>query len=322
MAGKLVFTLEQYKEAATKYRKELLMLTILGLDRMLPYVQQRPGIRHKEAVGSISYDAEFGPYSATRSENNNLNLEFRILETFFGSVVSKFEPNSAISTLLGLGLTKGDAQKNTPTAKMVLASIVKSLSKGLYNSIWSAVRKSDGTKSKDLFNGYDTITKNEITSGGISLEKKNLIKISEEITIANAVDIAKEIIFAQDDILRESDTFLFCTRDFADKYNEAYSVTHTGLNYNTKYNQVFVEGSENRCTLVPLANKAGSNYFHVTTKDNMLLGYDQLGDLENIEVERFEPFVLSFIATMFFGVEFESIDPRRLLVAEIGNPAA
>lgn len=33
-----------------------------------------------------------------------------------GSVVAKFEPNSAISTLLGTGATKGDGQMSTPPA--------------------------------------------------------------------------------------------------------------------------------------------------------------------------------------------------------------
>lgn len=39
----------------------------------------------------------------------------------------------------------------------------------------------------------------------------------------------------------------------------------------------------------------------------------------SVDVERFEPFVLSYIATMFFGVQFESIDKRRLKVIELAE---
>jgi hypothetical protein len=53
----------------------------------------------------------------------------------------------------------------------------------------------------------------------------------------------------------------------------------------------------------------------------MLVGYDQMGDTESVMVKEFEPFILSYIATMFFGVQFESIDKRRLKVIEIGGSA-
>jgi hypothetical protein len=39
-------------------------------------------------------------------------------------------------------------------------------------------------------------------------------------------------------------------------------------------------------------------------------------------VKEYEPFILSYIATMFFGVQFESIDKRRLKVIEIGGTSA
>jgi len=110
---------------------------------------------------------------------------------------------------------------------------------------------------------------------------------------------------------------LYCTQDFADKYNEGYLMTHAGISYNTKYNQTTVEGSNGRLTLVPLWNKIGSKYMHVCPKSNMLVGYDQMGDIESVLVKEYEPFYLSYIATMFFGVQFESIDKRRFKAIEI-----
>ena len=98
MAGKLIFTLEEFQEAATKYRKDLLMLPIIGIQETLKYMTSRPGIRYKENVGALSGDAQFGPYKPSRSTDFNLNVDFRTLETFMGSVVAKFEPNSAVSS--------------------------------------------------------------------------------------------------------------------------------------------------------------------------------------------------------------------------------
>lgn len=45
MAGKFTFTLQEYQEAAVKYRADLLMLPIIGIGDTLQYMTGRPGIR-------------------------------------------------------------------------------------------------------------------------------------------------------------------------------------------------------------------------------------------------------------------------------------
>lgn len=317
MAGKLQFSLEQFQEAATTYRKDLLMLPIIGIQDTLKYMTGRPGIRYKENVGTLSGDAQFAPYNPSRSTNFDLNLDIRELATYFGSVVANFEPNSAISTILGTGATKGDGQMSTPTARQVLALIAKSLSGHLNDAIWKGKRNASGTTTADLFDGFDTITENEITAGKIASTEGNYLKITDEITAANAVDIAKEILYSLDSHLRSQECYLYCSQNFLDRYNEGYLLTHGGIPYNTQYAQTAVEGSNGKLIFVPLANKDGSKFIHVAPKSNMLVGYDQMGDVENVMVKEYAPFVLSYIATMFFGTQFESIDKRRLKVIEL-----
>ena len=320
MAGKLTFTLEQFQEAAHKYRKELLMLPIIGIDDTLKFMTGRPGIRYKESVAAMSGNAQFAPYKPSRRSDVNLNLDFRTLETFMGSVVAQFEPNSAVSTILGAtGSTKGDGQIQTPTAKHVLALIAKSLSENLNNAIWAGKRNAAGDTTLDLFDGFDTITDGDIAAEKVATSKGNYMKLSEAVTTANAVDVAKEVLFSLDPHLRAQTCYMYCSQDFADKYNEAYLLTHAGINYNTQYQQTVVEGSNGKLILCPLANKADSKYIHVSPKINMLVGYDQMSDTESVMVKEYEPFILSYIATMFFGVQFESVDKRRLKVVELAG---
>ena len=175
----------------------------------------------KESVAALNGNAQFAPYKPARRSNFNLDMDFRTLETFFGSVVAQFEPNSAISTLLGaIGDTKGDGQMQAPTAKHVLALIAKSLSENLNNAIWAGKRNASGDTTLDLFDGFDTITAQEITSGKISKEEGNYLKFTDEITTANAVDIAKAVLFSLDPHLRAQTCYMYCSQDFADKYNE------------------------------------------------------------------------------------------------------
>ena len=202
MAGKFTFTLKEYQEAAVKYRADLLMLPIIGIGDTLQYMTGRPGIRYKERVGNLTGDAQFAPYNPQRAVDYNLSIEFRDLETYFGSVVANFEPNSAISTLLGTGATKGDGQMTTPTARHVLARIAKNLSEHLNDAVWNGRRNAAGDTTADLFDGFDTITEKEIAAGAIAADEGNYMKFTDAITPANAVDIAKEILFSLDPRLR------------------------------------------------------------------------------------------------------------------------
>ncbi len=208
MAGKLQFTLQEYQEAATKYRKDLLMLPIIGIQDTLQYMTGRPGIRYKENVGMLNGNAQFAPYKPSRRSDFNLDIDFRTLETFMGSVVANFEPNSAISTLLGTGATKGDGQMQTPTAKHVLSLIAKSLSENLNNAIWSGKRNASGDTTADLFDGFDTITEKDIQEGRVATDQGNYIKLTDEITNVNAVDVAKSILFQLDPRLRKQDLYM------------------------------------------------------------------------------------------------------------------
>ena len=321
MAGTFNFTPAEYQEAAHKYRKQLLMLPIIGCEQTLQYMTERPGIRYKESVGELVGSAQFAPYKSTRRSNADLNINFRTLETFFGSVCADFEPNSAASTLLGMmsGTTKGEGQKQTMQAYHVLALIARGLSENLNNAIWSAKRNPNGDTTQDLFDGFDTITASEITDGNIAADKGNYLKLTEEITELNACTIAKQMLFSLDPILRAQDLNLYCTQEFVDMYNASYQSLHGVVPYNTEYGKNTVEGSGGRLHMVPLTNKVGSKFIHIAPRANMLVGYDQFSDLESIDVKEYAPFILTYIATMFFGVQFESIDRRRLKVIELAS---
>ena len=311
---------DDYKKAAIRWRKELLLLPLFSCMDTLKYMTGRPGIRYQEKVGSASSNAQFAPYKADRKSANTTKIEYRTLETFFGNVVEDFEPNQLISTLLGASASfLGDGQKSAPDAKMVLSLVAKALGNNLHDVIFTATRNASGDTTADLFNGFSTIAAKEITDGNISAAKGNLLDIKTAVTSANAVDIAKQILYAMDPHLRQGDNFLFCDQHFADMYNEGYLLSHAGISYNKEYNQPFVEGSGNRLTIVPLASLEGTKKFYVTPKANMLYGYDSMSDVERIQVDRFAPFILTFSAAMFFGTQFESIDKRRLLVVDMAT---
>lgn len=318
MAHNISFSDEEYQKAAEKWRQQLLLLPMLSCKDSLRFMTGIPGIRNKEHVGTAKSNAQFGPYKADKNSSSTTEVKYRELETFFGNVCEDFEPNSVVTMLLGQNASfLGEGQKTAPSAKLVIASVLKSLGESLHNVLFTAKRNAEGDTSADLFNGFITIADAEVTAENISEAKGNLLKITTGFSEADALDVAKSIERKAHPVLRATEKFLYCSPEFADAYNDAYMLTHGGIVYNKKFEQAVVEGSNNKTTLAPLTCLAGSSKFFLAPKSNMLYGYDSLSDQERIQVDRFKPFMLTLSAAMFFGVQFYSIDPRMLLMVDV-----
>lgn len=317
--GKVIITPETLSQSAAKYRREILMMPVFALGEFLKHVSLRTGIRYSETVGELSGTMELGPYSETRVEDDDVKIIGRTLYTYFGSVVKNFSPNSVYQSIYGNAVTKGEGLKNVDITREVLNFLAKKVGDSLFWHMWDAVRNADGTKTKDLFNGFDTITTTEMTGedAGIAVAKGNLLLLDEKIDSTNAVDILKTIWRKADPMLQREKCKLFVAPSILDAYNDDYKATTGAIAYNTQFKQTFVEGSENRCEIVALSNKANSPYIHLTTRQNMLVGVNQKGEEETVAVEKHAAFVLQFIMTAFFGCQFETISKERLLVTKL-----
>jgi hypothetical protein len=312
---------EALKTSARKYRKELLKMPVLALSSSLQYMSLRPGIRYSETVGELSGNLEFGPYSDTREDDENMVINPRTLYTYLGSVVKNFSPNSIAQSIYGSDITKGEALKNTEITRDVISYLAAQLGKNLNLRLFDAVRNDQGSSSKDLFDGFDTIAKRELDAKKLSAELGNLLTI-EKIDNTNAVDTLKAICRAADDVLTDEEHLnLIVPKHVFNDYCDDYQLTVGAMPYNREFNKLTVEGFDN-VHIVPLANKKNSPFIQLTPQKNLLVGVNQTGEEEQIEVARFKAFVLQFIATMFFGVEYESISKERLLIATIDGSTA
>ncbi len=314
--GKVILP-EELAKTAIKYRKTFLMMAVIGLEETIRNMTLRPGIRYKETVGELTGDIEIGPYSETRVDETDVNVIKRDLETFFGSVVRNFSPNKIYQSIWGSSVTKGEGLKDTEITKKVVGFLMKKLAKSLNKNVWGAVRNENGDKTSDLFNGFDTIAGTEIAGGGLSIANKNLFEFGETITKNNAVDLLKEFYRSASDELQSEHTKLYISRSIYNAYVDDYQSTVGAVPYNKEFKKTFLEGSDDCCQLVPLSNKSGSPYIQLSTQENMLIGVDQESDLEKILIEKHAAFVLQFIVTMFFGVQYESISKERLLVGKL-----
>ncbi len=325
LAGVVNITPEQLATSAATNRKELIKMPILGLGPALHYFTVRTGIRYSETVGELDGDFELAPYDPYRVNRDNVSVKGRTLYTYFGDIVKEFDPNSVYKSIYGSSIVSGEGLKDVPIVLQVLSLMAAKIGKGLRLNLFNAVRNEKGNKTKDLFNGVDTVAKNEITAGNISVAKGNLFEFTDIIDSTNAVDLISEFCRAASDELLESNDgedskgdglILYVPRSIVYAYRDDYKATTGHSPIYDKFNQMTVEGFDN-IRFAPFSGKAGSDLIQLSTKKNMLIGTDQMGNLEKITVEKHHAFLLQFIATLFFGFDYESINPERLLVGKL-----
>lgn len=309
----------ELQKSAVTYRKDLLVMPVISAEETLKHMTPRPGVAGREVLGELSGDIEFGPYDPKRVDDNDLNVKPRTLETYLGSVVKRFDPNSVAKTVYGSLVSQGDALASTDIARQVLNFLSMKLGRSLNMHLWNAKRNDSGTKTVDLFNGFDTITKQEVDAGTIATGEGNYIELGEAIDRNNAVDLLMDIYEKADDVLQGVPTKMFVPFDVYNAYNKAYLSSFGNVVYNQQYKKSYLEGSNQLCELVPLASKKGSNYIHLTTKSNMVYGYGDGLAQEKVAIEKHHEFLLSYIATMYFGCQFETISKERLMVAKLAT---
>ncbi len=319
MAYQINITDADLKKSAVNYRKDLLVMPVIAAEATLQHMTPRPGIAGREVLGQLSGGIELGPYDPNRVDDSGVKIEPRTLETFLGSVVKKFDLNSVAKTVYGSLTTQGEALASTDLSMQVLYYLAMQLGQNLNKHIWDAKRNDSGTTTVDLFDGFDTITAKEITAGGIATGKGNFMQLDTAIDNSNATDILMSIYESADDNLQGVPTKMYIPFNVYRAYNKDYLASFGNVVYNQQYKKTFLEGTDNLCELVPLVGKKGSQFIHLSTKSNMVYGYGDGMDSEKIAIEKHHEFLLSFVATMFFGCQFETISKERLMVAKLAT---
>ena len=305
-------TPDELKTSFAKYRKDLIQIPSRALDEAAKYMSRRIGVRGKETVGQLDGDMQLGPYSLTRKDENGVTITGRTLETYLGSCVKPFEPNKVRESIFGSNVFQGEALKNQPITKLVGAFLFGKLGEGLFNELFTAKRNETGTKTVDLFDGFKTITDKEIKAKAVSTGKGNL-KQTTKLTNVNAVDVLEEFYDAADEKLKKENTFMFMSSYELMLYRRAYRSVYGQLNYNEKFEQLHLDGN-NKCTLVGLDN-VPQGFKIITPGSNMLISLATEGDKCSFDVEKSldSHFLVDFVATMYFGTQYESIVKEKIL---------
>lgn len=294
-----------------KYRKDLLTMPIISITDITKHMSLRYGVRGKETVGSLSSKARLRPYRTAKDATNTTSIDARDLETFLGDVVEEFDPVSVYDTIYGEMISKNIKDLNIVRA--VALEMAKSVSENLGDAIFKAVRNASGNDTVDLFNGFDTIITAEKMAGGISAAKKNLTVLTESITAANAGDLLLDIYRALPPVLKKTGVKLYVPTSVKEAYEDWCAANLGAVVYNNSYEKDYVHGTSKKLQIVDFPQMEGCKHCFISTRKNLLVGVDQMSDVETAKIRECDnPKVVQFFMKAYFGVEFESIDPKAI----------
>lgn len=301
--------------SGAKFRKEILAMPVVALSKSLQHMTVRKGVRGDETVGGYDSDAEVRPYVSTKNATDTGKFFSRTLTTYLGDVVEEFDPYLLFSTVYGESFSSLTDRKEADVVKDMALAMAKKVAAKIGKALFKAKRNASGTKTMDLFNGFDTIAATEITAKNISTANGNLF-IYETITAANAGDQLKAIYAAASDELKEQENLkMYIPQTVLDKYEEWCLATLGAVAYNQTYAQNKLHCNRN-VDIVPMVGLKDSEYIYFSTKENMLVGVDQLSDAEKAKIRECDnPKALQFFMCLYWGVQFESIQKEFLLVA-------
>lgn len=297
-----------------KFRREILMMPIVQLEDSLAHMTIRYGIRGKETVGALGSGAQFRPYQTAKNAGNTTAIDSRTLETFLGDVLEEFDPYQLYDTIYGEPISK--KRTDLEIVKAMAVAMSMSCSENMGYALFKAARDASGTTTMDLFNGFATIAASEVTAGNISASNGNYYN-AETITEANVGDVLLAIYQNSSPVLKKKQQLKMFIPTYIKELYDKWCLAEMGsVVYNNKYEKSYLHGTNNRVELVDLVGMEESSYIFLTTKKNMLVGVDQTSDKERVEINKCDnPKVVQFFMTMYFGVQFESIDKKTFMCA-------
>lgn len=304
-----------------KYRKEIIAMPVVALQKTLKHMTVHKGVRGEVTIGAYDNDAELRPYRTSKDATDKGVMYGRTLRTNLGDLVEEFDPYKLFASVYGEQFSSLTERTGAQIVKDMSLYIAKKVGSKLGKALFKARYNRAGNSTTDLFDGFDTIIAKDIAEGNITVAKKNL-HIHEEITSANAGDVLAGIYQAASDELRDladEDSGvtlkMFVPRAVLDAYDEWVLATLGSVSYNTNYNQTRLHCNKS-VEIVPLVGLKDSEYIYLTTKENTHVGIDGFSEEEQARIRECDnPKVLQFFMCMFFGVQFESIQPEVFLVS-------
>lgn len=310
-------------EAKIKYGNLLKTVLMMGASSVLAHCKAMPGITSALRVGTVDGGTVSKKYDGKFEGKGNVGkIDPRTLYVYTIVAEMMDEPERYRRTYITD--VPGEMREKHPFELWLLQRGIEIASNDLYKALFIAERSEDkeDTEITDSFNGWGTIIEADKIAGNITKEKGNLFSTGA-FTVDDCGKQLLEMWRHMPETFRtmKSNVKLFISDDVANLYDDWREKRgHIVLGQTEEVKTEYLIGSGRRCEIVRLGNlPAGSHMAILTTKDNMLYGFDKESDMKNMKpFISGNPYMFTAAMKYVFGCEFNSINKAEFCVNDQG----
>lgn len=307
MSAVNITAIQQYAET---HKMELLTLATTDAREIFEHFTVIPGIKDKHTLTTLEMKKLLKPYKKDwNAAANKADLVPRTLRVEVGQVELEEEPMKYRKTYLAKLMQGGVNPTDHPFEKELLEAIARQTNTDINDDlIFHGVRNAAGADPVDVNDGFLKIIEVETTPPAAGVDP-NLIPIATGIIDStNAVTKLKAMYRAIPAGYRRRAVKMYISHDIYDAYCDHYQSMNKSLPYNDKFEKVFLEGSGQKCELVPLSAMGTSMRVIISPKENMCIGIDLESDQEEVAITQgINPKVIGIFLALAFGVQIASL---------------
>ena len=207
----------------------------------------------------------------------------------YASVVDNINNYKTISVGPDVLLGKNKSKKH-PWERTMLESIVRTFGEDILDALFPAQRDVDNQTPLGLFDGFNKLIADAISSGEIAANKGNYQTITDGISYPSgsndtaAFDKLLNFWRNAHPLLKRANTLLLVPHGIWEAYNAAFFNKYLHKPTVDDWQRTLLEGSGGKCSIVPSIEMGTGQRIILTVPGNMDFGMETIGDEDFVQV--------------------------------------
>lgn len=308
----------QVNAAVVKHKDVLVALDKLSVHEVLKHCTGMPGITNSITLGRVEGGKISKKYSGVFLGVNNLGKIVPRTLTVYPVVAEMADEPERYRRSFITDVQGGLWDKKHPFEVWIIQHGINIASEDLHDAIFVGKYDADPEKKEieNSFDGWGSILMDEKTAGKISTVIGNMFTTGA-LTRANIGDKLLEMFRKMPKTFRrKNDIVMWISEDLGDMYDDWLKDETTQLPGTDESGHTYLKGTNKKCKLIRTnAFPEGSQFVLLTTRQNMVYGYDKISDLTGMRAfASGNPYLFTATMKYIWGTQFVSIHPSELMI--------
>lgn len=304
-------------QAVVKHKDVMKALDMLSVNDVLKDCTPMPGITNSITLGKVEGGTVAKKYTGKFLGSDNLGKIVPRVLTVYPAVAEMADEPERYRRAFIADVAGGLWDKKHPFELWLIQHGIALASQDMHNVIFNAKYDASANAKalSDSFDGWGSIIETEKTAGKITKEIGNVFSTGE-LTAATIGESLIDMWRSRPMSMRGKETILWISENVGDDYDDWLESETIQLPGTDESRIQYLKKTNKRCRIKrTTAFPEGSNFSMLTTKPNMVYGYDKPSDLTGMKAFMSgDPYLFTAAMKFVFGTQFVSIHPSELCV--------